>query len=205
MKTISKGKATEAGMKFYFTGEKCSRGLIAVRKVSDTHCQCEAHLQAACDRALRNRNKYSADPLWTENERDRSRKKQRKRRLDPAAKAKDRVEALARFHSFTAEEKQRSNELHRVWAKSNPGKVLHYVRQRELTKKKQRCSCCTSEQIRDLYVRAAEQGMEVDHIKPLRLGGLHCVQNLQLLTHSVHLLKTAADKKDIAAHRRLNV
>lgn len=202
MNIISKEEAQRTGEKYYFTGKECSFGFIALRKVSDTHCQCEAHLKASCKRALRNRRKYSVDPTWIAIERDRSREKQRKRRANPAEKAKDRVEALARFHAFSAEEKLRSNELHRIWARNNTGKVLHYVRQRELTKKKQRCTCCTSDQLKDLYVRAADAGMEVDHINPLRLGGLHCVENLQLLAHSDHLAKTASDKRDIAAHRR---
>lgn len=203
METISKEEAKIAALKFYFTGEKCSKGFIAQRKVSDTHCQCEAHKKAACERALRNRTKYAANSTWVDAERNRGKEKQRKRRLDPAIADKDRADALARFHAFSPEEKLRSNALHRTWAQINTGKVLHYVRQRELTKKHQRCTCCTSSQIKALYVLAAEQDMEVDHIKPLRLGGLHCVNNLQLLTHASHLLKTASDKREIASLRRM--
>jgi 5-methylcytosine-specific restriction endonuclease McrA len=46
-----------------------------------------------------------------------------------------------------------------------------------------------------VYVAARLLGKEVDHILPIRDGGLHCCKNMQLLTTVEHRLKTAGENR----------
>ena len=52
-------------------------------------------------------------------------------------------------------------------------------------------------EIRDIYRKAADLGVEVDHIQPLELGGLHHPRNLQLLTREDNRAKGASFSSDI--------
>lgn len=56
-----------------------------------------------------------------------------------------------------------------------------------------RCVCCTPAQLRHVYELACRAGKEVDHRKPLSLGGLHCRKNMQLLTPKQHRKKSIQD------------
>ena len=38
-------------------------------------------------------------------------------------------------------------------------------------------------------------GHQVDHVRPLADGGLHCVKNLQILTKQEHARKTAEERR----------
>lgn len=64
------------------------------------------------------------------------------------------------------------------------------------------CSCCTQEQFKELYRTAYFLGLQVDHRKPLVLGGPHCRSNLQLLTVAEHKIKTREDMRLVREWRR---
>lgn len=70
----------------------------------------------------------------------------------------------------------------RAWRKRNLAKDAAKVTKRNALKKRQTCFCCKAEQLVEIYSFARDMHMEVDHRKPLSKGGLHCVNNLQLLT-----------------------
>jgi HNH endonuclease len=59
------------------------------------------------------------------------------------------------------------------------------------------CKCCSNKARIRIYALAQVQHKEVDHRKPLALGGKHCCKNLQLLTPSAHRKKTARDMRAI--------
>lgn len=64
------------------------------------------------------------------------------------------------------------------------------------------CTCCTPAQIADIYIFAQMFEQEVDHKTALALGGLHCANNLQVLSPAEHSEKTIADRQLIARARR---
>ncbi len=89
-----------------------------------------------------------------------------------------------------------------AWLKSNPKRNAAYRAKRRALKKSQCCPCCSTTQIYDEFYLYAGKELEVDHIKPLVLGGLHCRRNLQLLTSEEHRKKTAQDLRLISQARR---
>jgi hypothetical protein len=84
------------------------------------------------------------------------------------------------------------------WQKNNPVKNREKVMRYHARKLKQLCKCCTREQIESIYA-ACPPGSEVDHKRPIALGGLHCRHNLQILTEMAHRIKTTEDLRDIRA------
>lgn len=42
MEIISRAEAKAQGLKYYFTGKPCKRGLVEIRSVSNRHCQCRS-------------------------------------------------------------------------------------------------------------------------------------------------------------------
>jgi len=118
--------------------------------------------------------------------------------------------AYARSHRHEAQERQRTwREVHpeeykeqarRGYATSAKRRAqikLHTARRRAVSK----CTCCTAEQFRAVYWAAELVGGEVDHVRALALGGIHCVKNLQILSVEAHKEKT---KSDLAKCRRLH-
>lgn len=75
-------------------------------------------------------------------------------------------------------------------------------RKREAGKRQQVCACCNAQAFNEVYARAAEAGLQVDHVVPLALGGQHCCKNLQLLTEQAHKEKTKRDRDAMRAVRR---
>jgi 5-methylcytosine-specific restriction endonuclease McrA len=69
---------------------------------------------------------------------------------------------------------------------------------RRALKIRQRCVCCTREEIAVIYAIAVIGPCDVDHRIPLALGGHHCVKNLQILNEEDHARKTAKDVRNIA-------
>ena len=92
--------------------------------------------------------------------------------------------------------------IKRNWRKTHPGAVRAINAARRTLAKRQRCTCCTSAEIRHVYEIAALCGAEVDHIVPLAVGGPHCAKNLQALSPEEHCAKTRLDQVTITKHRR---
>jgi 5-methylcytosine-specific restriction endonuclease McrA len=72
------------------------------------------------------------------------------------------------------------------WAKSNPGKIVAAKARRRAAEKQQCPAWSELLEVQDFYERCPE-GMEVDHIVPLRgklVSGLHVLENLQYLEQS---------------------
>lgn len=90
------------------------------------------------------------------------------------------------------------------WKRDNPEKVNAYNAARRATKRSQLCNCCASKDIRALYSWARQLGCEVDHRRALRLGGSHCLKNLDVLAPAEHKEKTKQDAALIANALRRN-
>lgn len=88
------------------------------------------------------------------------------------------------------------------WKRENPAKINAYNAARRAIKRNQLCDCCASKDIRALYAWARKLGCEIDHRRALRLGGLHCLKNLDVLTPEDHKAKTKQDAAQIALLRR---
>jgi 5-methylcytosine-specific restriction endonuclease McrA len=90
------------------------------------------------------------------------------------------------------------------YQKAHPDQVKANVARRRAARRSAKCECCAPADFRPVYDMAFLLAWEVDHIKPLALGGEHCVKNLQVLSVEAHKEKTRADRKAIrAAHANL--
>jgi 5-methylcytosine-specific restriction endonuclease McrA len=124
--------------------------------------------------------------------------------------------ANAAWHAANSERKNAANAAWRIanperakaasaaWKAAHPSEY-RAIRSSKKARRRARklaqiCRCCTTAQLLDVYRQA--KGMEVDHIVPLALGGLHCCSNLQILTPAEHQLKTSTDIRLIATARR---
>jgi 5-methylcytosine-specific restriction endonuclease McrA len=175
-------EAQALGAKFYFTGEPCVRGHVALRKTKGSCLEC-------------------VKEDWTvDNERRKEKPK------TEAAKAagkryyeKNRVAVIARAAARPAEEKRRNRSDYKdrnvdvVRADTSVRKRRH----REATPKW--LTSAERLQMRELYVQARKmteltrERYVVDHIVPLRgeeVCGLHVPWNLRVITQEENLKKS---------------
>jgi hypothetical protein len=105
---------------------------------------------------------------------------------------------------YCEENKERVNGIKRKYAKTERGKAVSCEKTRRyLARKKLGISIDITEQqlrqIQEIYQEAQHLTFttgtqyDVDHIVPLFEGGLHHPDNLQIITHEEHLMKTAKE------------
>lgn len=121
---------------------------------------------------------------------------------------KNRERILAQQKLYNEENKEKIQEYHVDWYLKNKDRVdaqqaafartprgltmnVIRTRKRQAQVLNQQCDCCTKEEFEAMYTAARKAGMEVDHVYPLSKGGLHCVQNMQLLTMTENRRKHA--------------
>ena len=78
------------------------------------------------------------------------------------------------------------------WRRANLAMDARSSALRRARVKSQTCLCCTDYMFLEWYIKAHDQGLEVDHIKPIAKGGIHCTENFQLLTKSENCSKGAS-------------
>jgi 5-methylcytosine-specific restriction endonuclease McrA len=81
--------------------------------------------------------------------------------------------------------KEKIAERHAKWRRNNKGKVVSYAQAHRAAKLQATPPWADMDAIRDVYLEAEYQQMQVDHIVPLqneKVCGLHVWDNLQLLT-----------------------
>ena len=172
--------AKAAGEKFYNTGRPCKHGHTADRKVSDGIClDCKAIREAtrgaekaAYQRATR--AKLTADPVAAEATRAAWAEWQRERRK----KFPEMFRARERKHGRLKRQKypERKNAETRAYRLKKIQRTPQWADLRA---------------IRDFYENCPD-GMEVDHIVPLRgktVSGFHVLNNLQYLPKMENRLK----------------
>jgi 5-methylcytosine-specific restriction endonuclease McrA len=105
---------------------------------------------------------------------------------------------------YCEDNKERVNGIKRKYAKTERGKAVNCERQRRrYARLKQGIPIEITEQqlrqIQEIYQEAQHLTFitgvqyDVDHIIPLFEGGLHHPDNLQIITHEEHLMKTAQE------------
>jgi 5-methylcytosine-specific restriction endonuclease McrA len=144
--------------------------------------------QAAWCAANRERRK-AADAVWY------AANFERKKATTTAWAASNSERKKATTAAWRAANPEREKARSAAWRAANPDAYRAIVSstnaRRRARKLAQICRCCTNAQLLDVYRQAG--GMEVDHIVPLALGGLHCRANMQILTKEEHKAKTRLD------------
>jgi 5-methylcytosine-specific restriction endonuclease McrA len=175
-------EAKETGALFYFTGEPCSRGHVALRKVKGVCVECMKE-DWAVDNAKR-----SLKPK-TEAAKEAAKRYYKKNRAAVIARAAQRPK-----HEIQAYRREyKKNHIDAVRADTSVRKRRH----REATPK-----WITAEEkaaMRTMYMRARQltkltgERYVVDHIVPLRgetVCGLHVPWNLRVITQEENLAKS---------------
>jgi hypothetical protein len=179
-------EAKAIGAKYYFTGEPCKHGHIALRKAKGTCLDC---LKIEWKKAIHTRSEY----YKAYNESDSGKKAKRKYYEN------NREAVIARAAARPKEERQKYRKIHKV---NNPElyKALNSVRKRR--HKNASPKWISAEQklaIRNLYLQAQQltkltgERYVVDHIVPLinpTVCGLHVPWNLRVITQEENLIKS---------------
>lgn len=117
----------------------------------------------------------------------------KRRAADKCRYARDRAKILARNKRY----QQRNPDKVAAWQRAarprRRGKLNALAANYRSAKLRLTCACCTAADFSALYVTAKRYGKHVDHVLALRLGGRHCIKNLQLLTPTAHRKKTVRD------------
>jgi 5-methylcytosine-specific restriction endonuclease McrA len=197
MQLITRADAKTAGLKRYFTGESCSSGHVAERRVSDHGCVECSRVKAASPEERERRREYMRDHMrrYRKKRPDRIRATNDKRKAAQAANARKRraknpePTRLALRKSFQKHKAKRMAET-KAWHKKNKAKMALYMRPikvmrraaegrfdsddivRMLVMQNNTCAACSAD-ISSKY--------HVDHIVPITRGGTHWPSNLQLL------------------------
>lgn len=108
---------------------------------------------------------------------------------------KERGRALVyKWRALNSEKHRQSvNTSVRAWSKVNAGKRNSYTAHRRALLLRATPPWADKDAIRNLYVKAKESGMHVDHIVPLNSAivcGLHVIFNLQMLSPRDNLSKS---------------
>lgn len=131
--------------------------------------------------------------------------RQRKlRAVDPAYRSKVNAKNAARMRRERAADPKAFRLRDAAWKRANRDKVYAAINARRAWQRGQRCTCCTYTTLQRIYVAARVLRAEVDHKKPLAMGGFHCRKNLQILSPAAHRVKTVRDNKHIRAFKRRN-
>jgi hypothetical protein len=177
----SRAEAKRIGATRYLTGRECPQGHTAERMTSSGSCVVCLRARNLATSAEYQRRKRAADSKW--------RRKWNEYRA--AWMAADRIKDPDKY-------RLRSN----AWWRANRETKYAAVNARRALKRGQRCECCSAAALRAIYKAAALLRAEVDHRKPLAIGGKHCCKNLQILSPAAHRAKTARDLKCIARRRK---
>ena len=178
-----RAKAKKKGLTRYFTGKPCCHGHLAEKMVSSGRCVVCLRADNLATSAEYQRRKRATDSKW--------RRKWNRYRADWMARSRAANPEIFR-------------ERNRQWKRANRDAVYADVNARRALKRGQRCNCCSSAALRNIYLRAQLRHANVDHKKPLAIGGKHCCKNLQILSPAAHRAKTASDQKRIRAWRDKN-
>jgi 5-methylcytosine-specific restriction endonuclease McrA len=223
MKIITRVDARSAGLKRYFTGEKCHQGHVAERRVSDHGCVECSRLKAASPKERERRREYMAahQRQYRKKHPDRIKAVDAKRDKPKLAADKRAIRAAnpephraALSKSFQKHKAKRMAET-REWKRQNPdaNSRLHraakarrraielaaegsYTRQdieRMLVEQNFVCAACPAD---------ISKNYQVDHMTPLsRVGGTNFPANLQLLCPRCNRSKGAKTMSEWIAWR----
>lgn len=212
---ITRAEAKARGLKFYFTGQPCSRGGLAERLVSGNKCQCEACKVLALETARRyreeNRDKVmeckrrhygiNRDKVLESNRRywGENRDKVAEQRRCYREESRDKV--LDRERRWYKENRDKKMKSVRRYHEKNPHFKLARVAKRRAAKRERlpawfgELDQFVMQEAAALAAERTEQtGIEwhVDHMIPMqgrKCSGLHCADNIQVIPARLNLAK----------------
>lgn len=163
--------ALEKGEKTYLTGRPCKHGHICERNTTDASCVECRNIQREERRPLMAAHMRKKRAAMSDEDVAKIRRKQREYNRERRLRDPEAVRAMERKHS-------------RLKRQRYPQRKLAEIRLRQAALIKRTPAWCDKAAIRQFYEDCPE-GMEVDHIIPLRgksVSGLHVLSNLQYLT-----------------------
>lgn len=156
----------------YYTGVPCAKGHDSERLVSSGECvQCKRDRERSSLRRKEYGIQYYED--------HRIEKLAKQREYD-AKRCKEKLDYGKRWR---AENKERVKS----YRQANAGLYAYHAALRRKRVKRATMSWTEFDDIQAIYLKAAQLGMQVDHIVPLagkNVCGLHVLANLQLLTEN---------------------
>lgn len=90
-----------------------------------------------------------------------------------------------------AERAAADREKAKRWHDKNKHRAREKVARRKAGLRSLACKCCTHEERAQWYQIARQQGLTVDHIVPMAMGGMHCCRNFQFLSKAENSSKGA--------------
>jgi hypothetical protein len=200
-------EAKEIGAKYYETGLPCKHGHVAKRSVVDGVCvECKSNYK-------RSDKGKSAEDKYRRRHRTKISAKNKEYRHRVDWYANNRESIIERVKEWNKNNKKRKIQSSLEWRKNHPDKAYQatlrwlknnphksalYRTQRRSRIQQAKVAWANEDVIKTLYEEARrlteESGIphEVDHIVPLNsktVCGLHCEDNLQILTKAQNLSK----------------
>lgn len=189
----SRADAKQHGLKRYFTGAACPRGHVAERFTSSGGCVvCCAERDAQSRVADPDRHNAKAKRSYAKHPEKRRAASRTYRVENPHRVKASKFDyqqrrgehLLEKAREYKQREAARLKEWSAAYKRENKGRINAANRARVAHIKRATPPWADLSAIEQMYVQAAESGMHVDHVIPLRgkfVSGLHVESNLQLL------------------------
>jgi len=200
MKTISRSEAKAKQLTRYFTGEPCKEGHVCERFTASYRCcNCEVvyrkeNVERIRETVRKSQSKYRKENQEEVRRKDKeykqkqlSEKPELKKNNDRRYYERHKEKILANRKPLTNEQRKKRADASSKWRKENPDKVNFWLAKRRASKQQAIPNWITETQlteIQDIYTKASESDLEVDHIVPIQGGnvcGLHVPWNLQTM------------------------
>lgn len=200
-------KALEEGQKYYSTGKPCKSGHIAPRRVSDSRCMECSRVQASKYRkengdvigerskvARKNNLEFFREREKVYREQDLENYKERELKYREQNREKARQHASDYYQNNI----EHCKKVRRDYAKNNRGRLNALEAKRHAQKLKATPIWANQQKMLKMYEQCQQMNEDtnivhnVDHIVPLQsdiVCGLHCEDNLQILTKDENLKK----------------
>lgn len=198
---VTRSKARELGMQYYFTGNPCKHGHVAERRTSRGDClECYLH-------RLSEYREKNADHISKTNIEYKEKNKERYMENYKSWLSENKEYKYEYTRNWFRQNPEKRRDLAKKWRLENPERARKHARigkarrrgaegsytpsdvDRMMDMQKNRCAYCRKSIAKEYHV---------DHIVPVSKGGSNFPDNLQLLCPSCNLKKGAKDPFDWA-------
>lgn len=156
----------------------------AIKERSRNWSACNKDRKSASDKAYREQNK---DSIRAAKRNYQARTKDQHLERARKSRAKNLASYRSREASYRERNRAECNARIKAWKKANPDAVAFHSGTRRAAELKALPKWANLSTIAEIYKTANALGLTVDHVVPLlgkHVCGLHCEQNMQLLTRS---------------------